>query len=862
MHAVPTAAVGSRPPRARARWVTLVAAGVLVLATAKSGWAQLPATRLYALFPAGGRAGTTFEVTVASGADLEGVDRLWFSHPGLTAQQKMQTVEGQPAPTAVANVFVVTIAADVPVGLHDVRAAGSYGVSNPRAFQVGDTVEVLETEPNAAAAQAGALAPGEVVNGRADAALDIDWFRCPLTQGQRVVFEAWAERIDSRCDATLELYDARGRLVAGSRDVLRKDPLLDFTAPETGDYFVKLFDFQYAGGAEYFYRLAAHTRPVIDFVLPAAAGSEGTTTAIAYGHNVPLGSPTDGQVSQGQLLEQFSVALALPSEVPAGSQWPWQSAVRPSAAWMDGFSYLLATPWGASQPLAIGRSVSPAAVAEHEPNDDQAMAEALALPCDVSGQFARRGDVDWYTFQAEKGMNLVVEVFSGRLDTAANPYLVVEQLSRAEDGTESSKTLAEAGIDPGGNIGPPGFDTSTDDPTVQFTVPETGTYRVMLRDLFGESRGDPRRVYRLCIAPAVPDLRLVACAEYPLDPAANSQAWTTNLRQGGTEKLLILAFRRGGLGGEIEVSATNLPEGVTCGRTVIGAGRNSGHLVLSAAEAAPLAVASIELAAQARLGDTVVARAVRAGTTVWPGVAATPSPARLARGTAISVAGVAPYTLAPQVMEAVVYQSQELAVPLSITRRGDFAGALSVTGADLADKVVNETLTIAADQSQGVLRLFVPQDAPPGIATWFAQSTTQVPFTKKPDGSDKQNINVLDFWPGFTVTIQPGPLVLAPQPPNNGNLARGKTLEVPVAITRRGEFAGPVVLGLIVPPGVAGISAAEVTIAADQAQGVLSVAAAADATEGALAHVLVGARVEWQAQTIELSQPLALVVTP
>jgi len=42
----------------------------------------------------------------------------------------------------------VTIAPDTPLGLHDVRLVNKWGISNPRAFAVGDLPEVLEKEPN------------------------------------------------------------------------------------------------------------------------------------------------------------------------------------------------------------------------------------------------------------------------------------------------------------------------------------------------------------------------------------------------------------------------------------------------------------------------------------------------------------------------------------------------------------------------------------------------------------------------------------------------------------------------------------------------------------------------------------------
>ena len=63
------------------------------------------------------------------------------------------------------------------------------------------------------------------------------------------------------------------------------------------------------------------------------------------------------------------------------------------------------------------------------------------------------------------------------------------------------------------------FDASSDDPSYKFAVPEDGTYRLMVRDQFGDGRKDPSFVYRLAIRPPEPDFRLLA---YP-DAAAEPQ---------------------------------------------------------------------------------------------------------------------------------------------------------------------------------------------------------------------------------------------------------------------------------------------------------------------------------------------------
>ena len=95
--------------------------------------AQLPAPQLHALFPAGGRQGTIVEVRLAAGTDVDGANRLVFSHPHITAVQKTRPPGAlEKGPQAVPAEFTVAIHPDVPAGIYEARCVGRFGISNPR----------------------------------------------------------------------------------------------------------------------------------------------------------------------------------------------------------------------------------------------------------------------------------------------------------------------------------------------------------------------------------------------------------------------------------------------------------------------------------------------------------------------------------------------------------------------------------------------------------------------------------------------------------------------------------------------------------------------------------------------------------
>src|SRR4051812_43427561 len=125
--------------RARPRFALAVVSLAVLIAGAPAR-AQWPQARITSLSRAGVRSGEAVEVTLR-GSDLEGATTLWFDHPGLKATHLKDLT------------FRVSCAPDVPLGHHDVRAVGTFGASNPRAFVVGDRPEAAEAEPNDAAEQ-------------------------------------------------------------------------------------------------------------------------------------------------------------------------------------------------------------------------------------------------------------------------------------------------------------------------------------------------------------------------------------------------------------------------------------------------------------------------------------------------------------------------------------------------------------------------------------------------------------------------------------------------------------------------------------------------------------------------------------
>ncbi|HVR74202.1 MAG TPA: hypothetical protein VMT52_07720 [Planctomycetota bacterium] len=706
--------------------------------------AQLPHARLFTVFPPGGQQGSTFGVLI-SGIDLDETRVLRFSHPGITATPR--TAEPgmfEEGPQPIPNEFVVTVKPDVPTGVHEVHAEGRYGVSNPRAFVVEGLPEVTETEPNNVLEKAGEVAPGTIVNGRVDGPADIDAFRFPMKAGERIIIDCRAQRIDSRLDATLVLHDPAGQEIDRVRDDLRRDPLLDFTAPAEGLYTVRVYDVIYGGSIAHFYRLSIGGGPRIDFILPPS-GLPGTrANYVLYGRNLPGGQPAPSMAIGRKPLEMLTVEIEIPGG-PATEELPAGSMVEPPGSGLDAMAYRLALPQGSTFPVLLYHASAPV-ILEAEPNSDPRQAQKVAVPAEVVGQFYPELDEDWVAFDGKQGEVWWIEVFSERLGLPTDPCLVVEQVTLNEKGEETTKEIQSA--DDGGNsIGGPGYDTSTKDPAYRLVVPANGTYRVMVRDLYSTERADPRHVWRLAIRREAPDFRLIA-APRPSgsnpDPRQNPPAvGNVFLRKGGHAPVQVHAFRRDGFGGAIDLSVEGLPQGVSCPGGVLGPGVTSTSLVLEAAEGAAGWTGTIQVTGKARIGDADVVRRARAAALVWPGVEEQAPPrSRLTSGLAIASsaaemepffveAGVAPSAGGPWEMS----RAGTLSIPVRVERRGDFAGNVAIVATGLPPGVEPNAITLDGKTSAGTLELKIKPNAPLGSFTFSLHAAATVSYRRNPEGA-------------------------------------------------------------------------------------------------------------------------------
>ena len=420
---------------------------------------------------------------------------------------------------------------------------------------------------------------------------------------------------------------------ASGRDLLvnRRTGFIDFTAPADGTYLIKVHGLTFQGGVENFYRLVLREL--------------GANDAVTY-------HPRTRSVS--------TASLPRPEHTPSLQ------------------------------------------IREAEPNNAQAQAQKITLPCLIEGAFATAGDVDTYEFEAKKGEIWWVEAVSERLGCPTDPFVLVQHVTKEEGGAEKIKDLAEFNdiISPvklssnGYAYDGPVYDIGSADVLGKLEIKEDGVHRIQIRDLFGATRAEPSNTYKLIVRKAVPDFALAAWALHMelRNGDRNAVSKPIALRKGVTMGFEVVAVRRDGFDGEINLSMEGLPKGVRATGLRIPAGKSVGTILITADDDAPRGLSLAKIHGHATLNGTNMTRDCPTASTVWPVRDAsqeTPSP-RLMADTPVSVCGdeITPLSIRPvedRVWEAI--EGEKLTIPLTLVWRGDFSGGaikLKPLGLDFA----------------------------------------------------------------------------------------------------------------------------------------------------------------------------------
>ena len=586
------------------RICTLIVLG-LVVDIASS---QLPNPSVNNIFPAGGQVGSEVEITV-SGRDLDELTRIQFSHPGIQGHLKKTPTEFEPEKVS-ANQFVVQIADNVPVGVYEAHVVGRFGASTPRSFVVSAIPFRSEASGNNSLRSAQEIPLDSVICGRADANA-VDYYKVKVAKGESLNIVCNTQILDSPVRPLFAIHAANGKTLARNKSV--QDDSIRFEVVEDGDYVISVYDHLFAGGGNHSYLLSIRTGPLLDFVLPPAAPAGQITEVTVFGRGIP-----GGEASRFEINKQPLQKKKLQVYVPPQSN---DHRFRPDsgfASLRSGFEFQLQAVDGLSDSLPVGTSRE-RSIVESEPND-RSKPEKIELPVEYSGTLYPRRDEDWVEFTAKKGQPLHVEVISHRMGAMVDPAVYVWHVTTDGSGNtklNNIKATDDRSYDQGRyqRSIPRGFDYQDNDPVVRFDAPQDGTYRVSIRDLYGNARTDPRSVYRLIISKPRPDFQLIAWPQYFRKENNNFRisAASPSIRPGETSTILVDAIRSSGFSGDIRISVGGLPESVKCPDVVLMGNQTEAILLLTADDDAKPWSGEISITGSADVAGMRTSRVARTG---------------------------------------------------------------------------------------------------------------------------------------------------------------------------------------------------------------------------------------------------------
>jgi Bacterial pre-peptidase C-terminal domain len=657
------------------------------------------------------------------GKELQGLRGLFATGSGITAE----VVDAGKSDAKSKRLLQVTIAADAPLGIQELRVYDATGASNPRFFQVGEWPEAREAEPNGTREAANRISLPATVNGQIGQDGDADCYTFAARAGERIACEIYSMRLignigDSWLKGYMELSDKGGHVLAANEGYYHWDPYIEFQAPADGDYTLLFRELSYRGAAEAVYRLTVGAVPHVAGILPAG-GRRGTTVEVRFA-GINLGDA------------------------------PTQRVTIPADAPLDSRDVRLTVNGHESNPVPFVVGDLPETV-EQEPNNTRETANTVSPPVTINGRIDAPGDVDCYRFHAEKGQRLVMEVMARRADSLLDSYLTLR--------------------DPSGSVLSENDDGRDRDSRMDRTFDAAGDYTLEIRDV--DERGGGAFTYRLTLGPPRANFRLTATPDKPF------------LGAGGTAILDIALDRQDGFDGEVTVSVPSPPPGVAATTAVIPKDKKAAQIAVTVADGVGVGPRAISVVGEATIDGRREQRTAQ--TTEIYNIQGTAFNRELT-GPILAVGDPAPLTLSLGTPSVTMPGGATAATRVTVTRRGDAKGPVTVTVAGLPAGVTAEPLTIPENASEGMLVLKAAPEATGATGNLLVTAKLKSGKNELQALAPFVSISLLET-PGFILAVEPKQL----------SLPRGGQVELRVKATRRGGFDEPIDVQLTdLPAGV------------------------------------------------------------
>lgn len=500
----------------------------LIVVAATSANASSPS--LTAIRPIGGQRGTEIEV-VLSGARLGDAQEILWYQPGIETVSITKIDDN----SVKAKLKILP---DCALGIHDLRLRTATGISEHRTFSVGPYPIVNEVEPNNDFAKPQAVPFGTTVHGVAENE-DVDFYVFEVKKGQRISAEVEGIRAGITIfDPYVAIMDMKRFELSSSDDAALtwQDGFASVVAPADGQYVVQVRESAYAGNGGCLYRLHIGDFPRPSATVPAG-GKSGEKLAVKW-----IGDVTGDKTAEISLPTRTQETTSFEPNTGIYAQDEKGVAPYPNIIRLSSFGNIV----------------------EKEPNDTHANATPFAAPMALNGVIEKAGDVDYYVLSAKKGQVLDVSAFARRLRSPLDAVVHIAKKNGAYI----------TGSDDGGAVTP--------DCAFRVTIPDDGEYVIWIHDHL--NKGGPDYAYRIEVTPPAAGLFMSVANE---GLGRGTGVISAAVPKGNRQAILVNAGRKD-FGGDLTISATNLPPGMEIQADTMAANLGTYPVLLVAKPDAPL----------------------------------------------------------------------------------------------------------------------------------------------------------------------------------------------------------------------------------------------------------------------------------
>lgn len=608
--------------------LSLLVAMAVVCGAASVALSQPVTPHIGYAYPAGGRQGTTFDVTIGGqsldgaanvritgkGVDVTVVEHIKPIKGGQAGQLRDRLAELRKKPSdsetqkemaeirkklaaflnlsqskAIVEIVTlrVTVDKDAPLGEREIRLACANGLSNPLTFEVGQLQEFSrdpaskvtddliglrfrqpgEPKPGPAAPPTDVVLPA-VVNGQIMPSA-VDRFRFQAQKGQHLVIAVAARRlIPYIADAVPGWFQAAITLYdPNGREVGYADHFR--FNPDPVLYYEVPGDGQYSLDIR-----DSIYRGREDFVYRITMGELPYITSV-----FPLG---------GHAGKETTVELV-------GWNLPLKTLIFDARGKAPGV-YPLYIPW-ISNSVPFGVDALPE-MQMAKPSAPSTVPQPIAMPVIVNGRIDQLGKWDVFSLQGHAGEEIVAEVTARRLNSTMDSLLKVTDASGRQlafNDDYVNKVVDTSGKDPKELMFDDAHeDTHHADSYIRVKLPADGIYYVHVGDAQRQSGADC--AYRLRISHPMPDFSL------------RSATATVTIRSGLSTAVMVYALRSDGFAGDIDLKLKDAPPGFSMSAGRVPAGQDWAKITING-PLTPLGdPTSIAIEGKAKIGGQDVIR--------------------------------------------------------------------------------------------------------------------------------------------------------------------------------------------------------------------------------------------------------------